>query len=722
MLVVCAKEADAPLGTILAQEQSFFSQWVIIESIEPSSLLAGRVEAGDVLLSINDEDVTDAALAATTIRSAASPRLRILPQLVRQKPSLVVRYFERVHILLLVFGAICCCGFVAAVIVTLRNGAALGSEAARAKAEAARASSEAARASSEAAAAKSEAAKTQAALRSHRDDLHHHREKLFRATVEREQTVSELRRQRDEEKQLRREVALNTSSVLEREMQTRKEMEIARKEAKRLRDEVRFYNWTAQGARKKNQEDVNRLVAKKEAAKQLVNTTQERLQATQRMLRTAQERVLVLKREKKIMLKNHENDRHALNARFARMKSYLASMISAMPEDGPTPFTTLPHMTAGTTAGKHRLGPIPRAPVCPDTRQCPPHGQNRTVFKIVGGESHAAFGNLFYSAVTNGLLYAAHKDFVPWIQFDPDWVYKTMGRTWVQDGPLWERFFQPFCPNVSAWLSACGNVNLAPLKTARWWYPYVQQHAKWAVRQWYNMNSNEAIVCQREGWCHLYNETAYATWRRNAHVIVSTAHRLRPEIEAAVDERWLALNPQRRSPVLGVHLRGSDKASARRATNPSEFEPYFASFMRTHPNGLVVVATDSGMWATGTMAVWRQIWGKSIFVTANISTRVGGRKGNFYGQFDKMVVAEDVLLDIQTLARADFLLHTASAVAEAAIYINPKLHCNSAHLEFEHNASFDAPWLPERRPVAGCTTDGLPIASHSLLSSEWKQH
>ena len=350
-----------------------------------------------------------------------------------------------------------------------------------------------------------------------------------------------------------------------------------------------------------------------------------------------------------------------------------------------------------------QLGATPLLERCPDTSRCPPLGQNRTVFKIEGGEINAAFGNLFYSVVVNGVLYATHKGHVPWISFELSWVYKTMGKEWQKDGPLWDRFFEPYCQNVSAWLHACSNVHLAKLKTKTFYYPHIQQRFKWPVRQWYNMNSLEHAWCQYEGWCGKFNATFYSRWRRDAHAVVSRAHRLRPSMESAVEERWRELNPSQRRPVLAMHMRGSDKASNRLKTNASWYVPYISSFKQTHPDGLIVVATEDAGFASMINSKWRAKWGRESFALANISTRVRRKKPNFAGDFDKMVVAHDVLLDIQVMARADYFLHTSSAVAEATIYTNPKLHCNSINLEMDHDAPHDAPWLPwQGRPRSGC--------------------
>ena len=99
------------------------------------------------------------------------------------------------------------------------------------------------------------------------------------------------------------------------------------------------------------------------------------------------------------------------------------------------------------------------------------------------------------------------------------------------------------------------------------------------------------------------------------------------------------------------------------------------------------------------------------------TTRVRGSMGNFRrfasgsARLDQLTVAREALLDIQVMARsADFFLHTASAVAEAVIYTNPNLHCRSTHLEYEHNATLDAPWLEAvvkaRRAAGHCIEFG----------------
>ena len=347
------------------------------------------------------------------------------------------------------------------------------------------------------------------------------------------------------------------------------------------------------------------------------------------------------------------------------------------------------------TPARSDSGSGSHGPVCPDTRSCP--AENVTVLKIVGGTPDAAFGNLFYSTVSNGLIYAQRRGYAGvWVSFEPSVVNMTMGDQWAAQGPLWERFFRPFCPNMTAWVQACRASVRVLVKRRNFWYPFVQQRAEWAIRQWYNHGSDAQRECNRNHSCRRFNATLFSQWRRDGATSVAHAHQLNDDMEAAVQAAVRAINPARRTPVLALHLRGSDKASARVWTQPEWFEPYIASFFSAFPDGQVIVATEYKPFADIAERGWRRRWGKQRLALLPSTTRVPGRDGNFRKavQLDQVVVAREALMDIQVMARAaDYFLHAASSIAEAVIYTNPRLHCRSTHLEYEHNVSSDAPWL-----------------------------
>ena len=424
--------------------------------------------------------------------------------------------------------------------------------------------------------------------------------------------------------------------------------------------------------------------------------------------------------------------------------------------------TGLRHVAAGSVDnGKTGRGVVSARP-CPDTRTCPPIGQKVSLFLIEGGKEDAAFANQFYTIVTNGVLYAWHQGMVPWVRFDPERVYRTFGKAWTRPdgtGQLWEQLFKSYCPGLQAWKDACPNVVVAPRKSVKWWYDYVGQRAKWAVHSWYNYGSpafgdccaarrlpeDGPFVspvcatggqpwrpCPSGGWdkactpgkctCDLFNDTLYEQWRSNGATVVSHAHRLRPEVRAAVDKTWLALNVGGATPVLGCHMRGTDKASGRRRVKPSAFEAYVADFFEAFPSGRVFVATESTEYAAVVRGAWRARWGAQRVLMRDIGTRISGKRLNAMVYVDRQLdVLQDVFFDVQLMARCDYFLHSASAVSEAVIYSNLALHEASVHLEYQHDTSSngsrlrDAPW--RRPPAMRRAPDGRRQYSQSSSSA-----
>ena len=387
------------------------------------------------------------------------------------------------------------------------------------------------------------------------------------------------------------------------------------------------------------------------------------------------------------------------------------------------------------------LDALLRLTPCPDTSRCP--AALTRVLVMQGAKEDAAFGNLMFSMVINFALYAAHHRFVPLLRFDKRWVKQTMGTAWAGPngtGALWESFFEPYCPNITAWLLACPQtVRLAPPLTKAFFYPGVQYQFAWPVRQWYNADSPARVACEDGDVCDRFHAPTFADWRLRAHAVARHTHAVNGRHRRMADALWQQFNPLGARPVLAVHMRGSDKRALRKRIRPADFLPYVADFAARWPQGAVYVATESESYAHEVRTVWnaslttgvgelRAPWvgggakgggtkggGKGggkrgggevsgsgsaefrVFLPP-IRTRVSGALGNFRGMHDQMEVASDVLLDILMLSRADYLLHGASAVAEAAIYLNPALHWRSTHLEYAHSgcrtraSCHDAPW------------------------------
>ena len=214
---------------------------------------------------------------------------------------------------------------------------------------------------------------------------------------------------------------------------------------------------------------------------------------------------------------------------------------------------------------------------------------------------------------------------------------------------------------------------------------------KWSVKAWY-YGSHERARCSREGWCTSYRERLYRSWRSTGSAVVSRAHLPNPAVAAAVDEAWQStMGDCAASESLAVHLRGSDKGTGRRFIGIEEWEPFVASFFDGHRRGCVFVATDYVPFSAVVQSRWAERWGAARVRMRTISTRSADKLGNFAGPHastrdQKLRVALDVLVDLSLMARCNYFLHGASAVAEAAHYTNPALHRRSVDLEYAEDA------------------------------------
>ena len=166
-----------------------------------------------------------------------------------------------------------------------------------------------------------------------------------------------------------------------------------------------------------------------------------------------------------------------------------------------------------------------------------------------------------------------------------------------------------------------------------------------------------------------------------------------------------------RGPVLGVHLRGTDKgkymstAGSGRPIGPEEYEPYVSAFLRAHgPNATVFVATDSPSYVAKVEQTWpagRVRYRRDVLRHEDNVAFAGGfgRRRASMRSADNYRKGEEVLLDALLLSRCDFLLHSASGVAEFAIYWGSRLHSNSVHMQYSRQRQ--KPWWfasPYRSP------------------------
>ena len=263
-------------------------------------------------------------------------------------------------------------------------------------------------------------------------------------------------------------------------------------------------------------------------------------------------------------------------------------------------------------------------------------------------------------------------------------------------------FFRPICEGYAK------AQQVAPTLTCEQ-REQVHRVLPWALRTYYYGAARSSAAGGARA-----NETYDAAWygqqRSEGARLVNRYLRLQPAVASRLSNLSTALLgrdestrlPLSRSPILGVHLRGTDKgkylstAGSGRPIGPTEYEPYVTAFLKAHgPSAKVFVATDSPSYLDEVKRKWpadKLIYRSEVLRHESNVAFVGGKGGGKRnggaaaigsGNYRK---GEEVLLDALLLSKCDFLLHSASGVAEFAIYWsdNMRLHSNSVHLQYEY--------------------------------------
>jgi hypothetical protein len=131
--------------------------------------------------------------------------------------------------------------------------------------------------------------------------------------------------------------------------------------------------------------------------------------------------------------------------------------------------------------------------------------------------------------------------------------------------------------------------------------------------------------------------------------------------------------------VLGVHMRGSDKGTARaiprlqRIVPPEEYFPGIDHYLESHECSRIFLATDQEQFVDRL----RGRYGNRLVVRdAQRALAFGDGENPFQKkEGSPYLKGEEVLIDCLLLARSDFLLKCTSAVGEYAMYFNSKLRC-----------------------------------------------
>lgn len=194
-----------------------------------------------------------------------------------------------------------------------------------------------------------------------------------------------------------------------------------------------------------------------------------------------------------------------------------------------------------------------------------------------------------------------------------------------------------------------------------------------------------------------YDHDRLGSSRQVAHDVLGELGEklVRPKIRTAALELFATWR-RRSAHVMGVHLRGTDKV-VRRKVPPHAYFPFMEAYLATHADALFVVATDDQDYLQRILARFgpeTRLGGAEGRVLRRVQTQLyvrdpfgeGGRRGGY-------LKGEDVLIDALLLAQCDFLLKSASAVAEFALWVRPFLR--TRHLDLQVVDRFATQPLPQ---------------------------
>lgn len=291
-------------------------------------------------------------------------------------------------------------------------------------------------------------------------------------------------------------------------------------------------------------------------------------------------------------------------------------------------------------------------------------------FLIIRINHHGAGFFAYFTFALNQLKYAERRGLRPVVDFGP---YSANGPNPYYDPDhgdnIWDYFFEPVeGPTYREVLAMVadpddplGPEDLTSLSIEDLWF--MHQH------------DPQSLFGYPYGF-YRYKLRYDADWfgknRREANRLIRKYVRLKPSVLDEVDhfvERHMLGHP-----VIGVHVRGTDKGAAgcmpamRDIVPPEEYVPEIDAYLRDHPGGRVFVATDQRQY----IQFLREYYGD--IVLSYDSLRSSDNRAPFEletaGNYRK---GWDVLIDALLLSRCDFLLKCSSHVGETALWFNPEL-------------------------------------------------
>lgn len=304
-----------------------------------------------------------------------------------------------------------------------------------------------------------------------------------------------------------------------------------------------------------------------------------------------------------------------------------------------------------------------------------------------GTDKYSGLATMIYIYGINFLLLAKQKNMLLWIDYKNNHNSIYFDEDHSPNENVFSYFFENIDPHQT---HNCSN------KTSN--YTILSKKEIFPDMH-YNLDDDQSVHAWYYHWYHhrlhrdmqYYNESWYGQQRMLASDLVSKYFRIHSDIQFNVDIFWN--ESLSNAYVLGVHMRGTDKAAHRRKIKPDEYMPYvfqFIDYFGTQ-NARIFLATDDEQYL--------QLFRKQFNINDNnykfkdfvIMQNVVRSKGNVpIFKMRNMVRTKyelgiEVLMDIMLLSKCDWFLHSSSAVSEAVHYNNIQLHNHSIHMEYINN-------------------------------------
>ena len=177
------------------------------------------------------------------------------------------------------------------------------------------------------------------------------------------------------------------------------------------------------------------------------------------------------------------------------------------------------------------------------------------------------------------------------------------------------------------------------------------------------------------------NEWSSALRQRSSKIAMVASLPLQPRSKfVEIADAFLEEHRRHRAPLLGVHLRGTDKKQCKVPLD--RFMPLIRAYLCYAPNAVVFVATDDNRRLKEVQAAISGAGAPSLVWRAGTTRSVGSHnpgvhateyRRNTTEAFAASKLGEDVMVDTLILSKADFLIGSQSAITEFALYLNPLL-------------------------------------------------